>query len=685
MDAALLGGRFRLEAELARGGFGAVFAARDELSGDEVVVKLLLRAACERALARFLREGELARRLHHPGIVPLRACGAGPGGQPFLAYERVQGAALDEAWRGWEARRRVRCLVEVARALGAAHAQGVVHRDVKPENILVDAAGHPRLIDFGIALVTSDERLTQTGGVLGTPAYMSPEQLGGRGQELGPSADVWAVGVLLHQALSDALPFEGASYAELAVAIVGARPAPLPAAAVRELPGAPELLARLLAKDPAARPADGEVLAAALLALLGDRDGGRGRARHAPALLGAALGALALLGAGLALRLGADRAAARSEAPLVARSPSAAQQDPAAQGARAALLAAARTGGGHALEDALRDERARPALPAALELYEARVAALAAAATPPLDDLERALDNLGQLRRALGGPKQRQPLTEVVFLALDRAWQGLPAARRPAVLRALGALGRTRTWLPDPRLETVLAAEAADLLRAGGLDPSGYAAALLAFVELDLDISAGYFGQEVALAGDAPLAELVRRWVALERCAGDRAEQERLRRALRELLPSARTPDLGPVMRAKAWLGTLRNRGRGLDPDGIAATEEALRADPDSPHAHVARAACLIQRGEREPALATIEAGLRAVEQGRYAARGGRRREEAFRLWLSMVELLGRCQARARAEAVIADATRRGALRELFARRLEAGLAHDSPAAPPGE
>ena len=257
----LVGGRFHLLARLGSGAAGAVWRAIDAQSGEEVALKLLHDAGSNATrLARFEREAELTRAIDHPGIVRVLDAGFVGEDTPFIAYELIEGAhTLAQVLPLAGLRRRVELVRDVARAAGAAHARGVVHRDLKAENVLVDAAGQIRVADFGLAGAEGLERLTRTGTLLGTPLSMAPEQL--RGSAVGPPTDVWALGVLLYQALTGQSPFNGASWPELAASIAAARPAP-PRQVVPDVP--PELEAICLGAlqvDPGSRPADGEALA----------------------------------------------------------------------------------------------------------------------------------------------------------------------------------------------------------------------------------------------------------------------------------------------------------------------------------------------------------------------------------------------------------------------------------------
>ncbi len=258
----VLGGRFELLGELGRGGMGVVYRALDRTTAREVALKLVSQPFLDaESRARFQREGQLTAALRHPGIVGVHSAGEVEG-RPFLAYELVASArTLDRAFEGLALAARVRLVRDAARALGHAHGRGVVHRDVKPANVLVDAAGQVRVADFGLATATGLGRLTQTGEVLGTPAFMAPEQLQGAGG-VGAPADVWALGVILYRALTGEPPFAGRTFVEVAARVLeGAPPRPPRALAPAAPPALEAVCLQALSLDPAARPRDGEELA----------------------------------------------------------------------------------------------------------------------------------------------------------------------------------------------------------------------------------------------------------------------------------------------------------------------------------------------------------------------------------------------------------------------------------------
>jgi formylglycine-generating enzyme required for sulfatase activity len=249
--------RFEILGSLGQGAMGAVWRARERGSGRELALKTVSGELSPALRARFEREGELTARLRHPGIVRIHSAGE-LGGMPFLAYELIEGCrTYRELLEGGEQRRLLELLRDAARAVGHAHRQGVVHRDLKADNLLVDGEGRLRVADFGLATAGDLERLTQSGALLGTPLHMAPEQFVD-GSAVGPPADVWALGVLLHRVLAGEYPFSGPRLVELMARVTHGRPRPLPASTPAALRAIQE---KALARDPARRYPDAGALA----------------------------------------------------------------------------------------------------------------------------------------------------------------------------------------------------------------------------------------------------------------------------------------------------------------------------------------------------------------------------------------------------------------------------------------
>jgi len=258
-------GRYSLERELGRGGMGVVYLAREVRLDRLVAIKLLPPVFADRTelRERFLREARMAARLSHPNIVPIFAVDE-VGGFVFYAMAFIDGETLAHrvATRGpFAPGEATRLLREVAWALAYAHAQGVIHRDVKPENILLEgASGRALVADFGIARVTREGGVTGPGEVIGTPEFMSPEQA--VGDSVDGRADLYSLGAVAYFMLAGHPPYRGTSSAAVLSQHIAAPPP------VLEGPGIPRRLARAiercLAKDPAARPQKGEDFAESL-------------------------------------------------------------------------------------------------------------------------------------------------------------------------------------------------------------------------------------------------------------------------------------------------------------------------------------------------------------------------------------------------------------------------------------
>jgi serine/threonine protein kinase len=266
----VLDGKYEIVAPLGSGGMGAVYRARRVHIGDEVAIKVLHSRLTgdEKLVERFRREARAAAQLQHPNVVTIHDYGEarGPGGFAYIVMELVRGESLRDILKRegrLEPARAVSLMRDVCAGVGAAHRRGIVHRDIKPDNIIVTPADEDRpaesvkVVDFGIAklrdLAAEGSTLTEAGMMVGTLFYMSPEQC--KGEPLDSRADVYSLGAMLHEMLAGAPPFTASNITSLIFKHVGEPPPPLPAdlnvpAALRAA------VLRALSKDPDARPRD---------------------------------------------------------------------------------------------------------------------------------------------------------------------------------------------------------------------------------------------------------------------------------------------------------------------------------------------------------------------------------------------------------------------------------------------
>lgn len=273
-------GRYQVLSLLGQGAMGRVFLAQDPLLKRKVAVKVVqakARDATDQAMERFQREAEISARLNHPNIITVHDVGVDPVAGPFLAMEYIEGASLARMIR----ERRVdpelglKLLFQLAQALGAAQASGIVHRDVKPENMLISQDGRLKLMDFGIANQADQTRLTALGTVVGTPSYTAPELL--TGGEPNPGTDRYAFAVTAFECFTGKVPFGGDTVGATLLKIVHEPPSIPPDMA----PGLGRVFRKALSKTPGDRYPDLASILEALVEAAPLADASRARFRAA--------------------------------------------------------------------------------------------------------------------------------------------------------------------------------------------------------------------------------------------------------------------------------------------------------------------------------------------------------------------------------------------------------------------
>jgi len=272
--------RYELEELVGTGGMSSVFRARDRVLDRDVALKILHERHLEddEHVERFRREARAVARLSHPNIVTVIDRGEADDGRHFIVFEYVDGENLKELidrTGPLPVNSALELAAGIARGLAFAHAQGIVHRDVKPQNVLLNGDAKPKVTDFGIARSLDVERgVTQTGTVLGTSNYIAPEQA--TGAHVGEASDVYSLGVVLFELLTGAVPFEGDNFVAIAMRHIN-EPAPDVRAFRRDVPpSVAAIVARALEKDPARRFPSMDAFASALEAAKrsdGDGDG----------------------------------------------------------------------------------------------------------------------------------------------------------------------------------------------------------------------------------------------------------------------------------------------------------------------------------------------------------------------------------------------------------------------------
>ncbi|MCA8922697.1 MAG: protein kinase, partial [Planctomycetes bacterium] len=406
-------GPYRIDGELGRGGMGVVYRGFDEALGRPVAIKLMTHLPAPEDWERFRREARLTASVRHPHVVGVHGAGRTAEGQPYLVLELVEGGSLHDELKAHGAldpARAARVARDLADGLDAAHRRRVLHRDLKPHNVLLDADGRALLADFGLGRgVTAQGSVTQEGEILGTPAFMSPEQALAEHDRIGPATDVYGLGATLYAMLTGVPPHDGTTLIELLAAVVGATPAPVRERNPRVDPALEAICMRCLEHDPGRRFPSAAALRDALDDYrLGARGGAVGpsaerRADRDRAGVAGALGLVlgGLLG-GVAVGLLRGPSAPPPTAPTSAGDAAQSLAPPplAGDALTLRLRAAQRSGRGDhggALEDLDALLARRPDLP---ELYAARAEERYAQSDYPgtLADLERAAPSLDPAR-----------------------------------------------------------------------------------------------------------------------------------------------------------------------------------------------------------------------------------------------------------------------------------------------
>ena len=258
-------GDYEIIREIARGGMGVVFQARQVSLNRPVALKMILagQLATDTDVKRFYTEAEAAAGLDHPGIVPIFEVGQHDG-QHFFSMGFVEGQSLADRLAGGvlPPREATELVRRITKAVQFAHERGVIHRDLKPANILLDQNGNPRITDFGLAKkVAGDSALTGSGQIMGTPSYMPPEQAGGKRGDVGPAADIYSLGATLYALVAGRPPFQAATAMDTVIQVLSDEPMPprrLNASIPRNLE---TICLKCLQKDPARRYSSAAALA----------------------------------------------------------------------------------------------------------------------------------------------------------------------------------------------------------------------------------------------------------------------------------------------------------------------------------------------------------------------------------------------------------------------------------------
>ena len=264
-------GPYRLESVLGEGAIGVVFGARRENDGTVVALKVMKKLLSRNDVyrRRFVREARVAQDVRHPHLVPVLDVGEARG-YHYLAGAFVEGGTLEnriEAEGPLALEECIRLAAEIASGLDTLHQRGIVHRDVKPSNVMLGRSGGASLTDFGLAKGPAYTVLTQPGQVMGTLDYIAPELI--RGEDAGTPADVYALGCVIHECVAGSPPFADRRLFEIAVAHLEAQPPDLAASRPDVPPAMAEVVRYAMAKDPDARPRTGRAFAHLLRAAAG--------------------------------------------------------------------------------------------------------------------------------------------------------------------------------------------------------------------------------------------------------------------------------------------------------------------------------------------------------------------------------------------------------------------------------
>jgi serine/threonine protein kinase len=222
---------FEIEGEIGRGAMGVVYKARHTSLKRTVAIKMVLDCALNnpKVLQRFYDEAEAVGRLQHQGIVQIYNSGEFDG-VPFFCLEYVDGQSLEtHKGKQWDFREAAQLIIQLCEAIHYAHTRGIVHRDMKPANVLLTSAGKPKITDFGLAKFVSDDKgRTASGAIMGTPSYMSPEQASPKKEDpIGPAADVYALGAMLYELIAGQPPFQADSALDTIMQVLTSDPRPL--------------------------------------------------------------------------------------------------------------------------------------------------------------------------------------------------------------------------------------------------------------------------------------------------------------------------------------------------------------------------------------------------------------------------------------------------------------------------